>query len=181
LYSFSEKRLVVVLLVMLNTLLLQSQEDNIILDSIQVPGFFTIPDSTRTLLRISTDAIDKKVTYSAPGGYIFNDLVNKKATIVKNGIVNYGDIEIKADSIVFDMETSEVYAVGIYDSLGTITGKPEFKSGSEAFKSDTLRYNFKTKMAIVKEIVTEQDEGYLRSEVTKLIEDGKSNVYKKNN
>ena len=163
---------------MLNSLLVQSQEDNLILDSIQVQGIFALPDSSRTLLKISTDAIDKQVTYSAPGGYIFNDLVNKKATIVKNGIVNYGDIEIKADSIIFDMETNEVYAVGIVDSLGNITGKPEFKSGSEEFKSDTLRYNFRTKKAIVKEIVTQQDEGYLRSEVTKLLEDGTSNVYK---
>lgn len=163
---------------MLNSLLLQSQEDSIILDSIKVQGSFTLPDSTRTLLRISTDAIDKQVTYSAPGGYIFNDLVNKKAYIVKNGIVNYGDIEIKADSIIFDMETSEVYAVGILDSLGNVTGKPVFKSGSDEFKSDTLRYNFRTKKAVVKEIVTQQDEGYLRSEITKLLEDGTSNVYK---
>ncbi|MCU0460686.1 MAG: hypothetical protein MUF36_01530 [Bacteroidales bacterium] len=177
-YSFSEKRLVVVLLVMLRSLLLLSQEDNIILDSIQVQGRLMQTDTAISLRSISKDAIDKQVVYSAPGGYIKNDLVNKKATIVKNGIVNYGDIEIKADSIVFDMETNEVYAVGIRDSLKAVTGKPEFKSGSEEFKSDTLRYNFRTKQAIVKNIVTKQDEGFLHSRVTKLLDDGTSNIYK---
>ena len=55
--------------------------------------------------------MEKKVTSSAPGGYIKNDLVNRKATIVKNGVVDYGDIEIKADSIIFDMTTNHVYTL----------------------------------------------------------------------
>jgi hypothetical protein len=163
---------------MLRSLLLLSQEDKINPDSIPIQNIYTFPDTSLNLRRISTDAIDMQVTYSAPGGYIKHDLVNKRAFIVGNGIVNYGDIEIKADSIVFDMVTNEVYAVGIPDSLGKITGKPVFKSGSEEFESDTLRYNFKTKNAIVKNIVTEQQEGYIRSRVTKLLDDGTSNIYK---
>ncbi|MCX6333670.1 MAG: putative LPS assembly protein LptD [Bacteroidia bacterium] len=194
-YSFTEKRLVVVLLVMLRSLLMFSQQSTDVTSPLRIqadtsrerraisrllpfPADTIVIDTLINLKKISTDAIDKKVIYSAPGGYIKNDLVNKKATIVKNGIVNYGDIEIKADSIVFDMETNEVYAVGIFDSLGVITGKPAFKSGSEEFESDTLRYNFKTKKAIVKNIITQQEEGYLHSRVTKLLEDGTSNIYK---
>ncbi len=105
-------------------------------------------------------------------------LLIKGQPLLKTALVNYKDIEIKADSIVFDMTTNEVFAVGIKDSTGEVTGKPEFKSGSEEFKSDTLRYNFKTKQAIVKEIITEQEEGLLHSQVTKLLTDGTSNIYK---
>ena len=163
---------------MLNSLLLLSQEEEIFPDTVLISNSLAKPDTMAGLKPLSKDAIDKQVIYSAPGGFIKNDLVNKTATIVKNGVVTYGDIEIKADSIVFNMQTNEVYAVGIRDSLGTITGKPAFKSGSEEFKSDTLRYNFKTKQAIVKNIITEQDEGFLHSRVTKLLDDGTSNIYK---
>jgi hypothetical protein len=136
------------------------------------------PDSVFKIKKISKDAIDKQVTYSAPGGYILNDLINKKATIVKNGVVDYGDIEIKADSIIFDMTTNHVYAVGVKDSTGTVVGKPAFKSGSEEFTSDTLEYNFKTKIAVITNIVTQQDEGLLHSYKTKLLEDGTSNIFR---
>jgi hypothetical protein len=98
--------------------------------------------------------------------------------MVKNAQVNYKDIEIKADSIVFNMTTNEVFAVGIKDSTGEVIGKPQFKSGSEEFNSDTLRYNFKTKQAIVKNIITKQEDGLLHSQVTKLLLDGTSNIYK---
>jgi hypothetical protein len=163
---------------MVRSLLLLSQEDNIIPDSLHVMDVFSLADTTGNLKRISRDAIDKQVIYSAPGGYIWNDLVRKRATLVKNGIVNYGDIEIKADSIIFDMTTNEVFAVGIKDSTGKVTGKPAFKSGSQSFESDTLRYNFKTEKAVVKNIITEQEQGFLHSRVTKLLEDGTSNIYK---
>lgn len=163
---------------MLNSLLLLSQEEEVFRDTVLISKSLVKPDTVAGLRPLSKDAIDKQVIYSAQGGFKKIDLVNKTATIVKNGVVTYGDIEIKADSIVFNMQTNEVYAVGIRDSLGTITGKPAFKSGSEEFKSDTLRYNFKTKQAIVKNIITEQDEGFLHSRVTKLLDDGTSNIYK---
>jgi hypothetical protein len=167
-----------VLLVMLRSLSLLSQREAILPDSLKRPGKFIFPDTVVNLKRISKDAIDAQVIYSAPGGYIKNDLVNRTATMVMNGIVNYKDIEIKADSIVFNMATNEVFAVGIKDSTGVIAGKPQFKSGSESFDSDTLRYNFKTKQAIVKNIISKQDQGLLHSRITKLLDDGTSNIYK---
>ncbi len=164
---------------MLNSLSLLSQENPALPDSLTRIERSNFIDTTLILKKISDDAIDAKVTYRTdPSGVIKHDLVNKRATIVRGGVVNYKDIEIKADSIVFDMVTNEVFAVGIRDSTGKVTGKPEFKSGSDTFKSDTLRYNFKTKQAIVKELETKQDEGLLRSRMTKLLTDGTSNIYK---
>jgi hypothetical protein len=163
---------------MVLSLPLFSQAENVNSNPVQLRGDTISSDSVLKIKKISKDAIDKQVTYSAPGGYIKNDLVNKKATIVKNGIVNYGDIEIKADSIIFDMATNHIFAVGIKDSTGTVVGKPAFKSGSENFTSDTLEYNFKTKKAVIKNIITQQDEGLLHSSVTKLLEDGTSNIFK---
>jgi len=155
-----------------------SQAEDVIAKPARLSRDTITPDSILRIKKISKDAIDKKVIYSAPGGYIINDLINKKATIVKNGVVDYGDIEIKADSIIFDMSTNHVYAVGVRDSTGKVVGKPDFKSGSEEFTSDTLEYNFKTKEAIISQIITKQDEGLLHSATTKLLNDGTSNIYR---
>jgi hypothetical protein len=157
---------------------LLSQTKDTISNTVILRGDTITPDSVFKIKKISKDAIDKQVTYSAPGGYILNDLINRKATIVKNGVVDYGDIEIKADSIIFDMTTNHVYAVGVKDSTGTVVGKPAFKSGSEEFTSDTLEYNFKTKIAVITNIVTQQDEGLLHSYKTKLLADGTSNIFR---
>jgi hypothetical protein len=138
----------------------------------------TKADTLKNLLKISKDAIDLQVTYAAPGGYIVNDVAGRTATLVKNAIVKYGDIEIKADSIIFNMSTNHVFAVGVKDSVGKVVGKPEFKQGSQSFTCDSLEYNFRTKKAVIKNIITQQDEGLLHSTVTKLLEDGTSNIFK---
>ncbi len=127
--------------------------------------------------RPSPNAIDKKVTYSA-AGKIKRDIINKRVILTKSAIVNYGEIQIKADSIVFDMKTNELFAAGRMDTTGKIAGKPVFKEGSQEIAADELTYNFKTKRALGKNIVTKQSDGLLHSAFTKLLEDGTSNIAK---
>ena len=55
------------------------------------------------------------------------------------------------------MNTNLLFAVGRQDTTGKIIGKPVFKEGCQEFKADELTYNFKTKKAIVKNIITKQD------------------------
>jgi len=177
LYSINVKRLLVVFLVMVRTTFLFSQEVLNKPDSLILRTDSTITDTIIFLKRISPDAIEKKVTYSA-AGYKRNDLINKKSTLVKSAEVNYDNIKITADSIEFDMETNQVYAVGLKDTTGKVVGKPVLLVGSDTYNADTLTYNFKTGMAVVKVIVTEQDEGLLRSRVAKMLDDGTSNIYR---
>ena len=98
-------------------------------------------------IKISKDAIDTDITYSAEE--IKGDIISGKVVLIDKGKVNYGDIELTADSIELDMETSSVYATGRPDSTGKMAGKPVFKDGSQEFESRELTYNFKTKKAIV--------------------------------
>jgi hypothetical protein len=132
----------------------------------------TIPASIR---RPSRSGIDKLVKYKA-AGYIKRDVVEKKVILVKDAQVDYGDIEIKADSISFDMENNILFAIGRKDTSGTVKGSPVFKQGKEEFESKELTYNFKTKKAIVRNIITKQADGLLHSSFTKLLEDGTSNI-----
>lgn len=163
---------------MVQSLLLFSQEAEIPLDTLVVRQDSLSIDTINLGLRpASANAIDSKVTYSS-SGYIRRDIVNKKVYLVESAVVNYGEIEIKADSIVFNMNTNLLFAVGRADTTGKVIGKPVFKEGSQEFTADELTYNFKTRKAIIKNIVTKQDQGLLHSSFTKLLEDGTSNISK---
>ena len=74
------------------------------------------------------------------------------------------------------MNTNLLYAIGRKDTTGKVIGKPAFKEGSNEFASDELTYNFKTRKALIKNIITKQDAGLLHSAFTKLLEDGTSNI-----
>ncbi len=163
---------------MVMTISLFSQGNKPVTDTILKQQDTLVVDTLiKGLRKVSVNAIDQQVTYKA-SSYIKNDLVNKKAFLVSSAEVNYADIQIKADSIVFDMASNLVFAVGVKDTAGKVVGKPLFKSGSQEFEADTIWYNFKTKKARIINIVTKQDEGLLHSSVTKLLEDGTSNIYR---
>ncbi|HOW09757.1 MAG TPA: putative LPS assembly protein LptD [Bacteroidales bacterium] len=163
-------------LVMAQYLSLLSQENKQVSDTnIIIRDTLRIDTLSTTLRKISPDAIDKQVTYRSKGKKI-NDLVNKKSILVDEAEVTYGDMQIKADSIVFDMMANTVFAAGRPDSTGKTKGTPVFKQGSQEIEADSLFYNFFTRKAIAYKIVTRQEDGLLRSNLTKLLEDGTSNI-----
>ena len=91
------------------------------------PGFTFLLTLLQTgNLSISPDAVDLPIVYNAEG-YMKTDLKTKKVSLVQNAQVNYGTIELTADSIVLDMETGSVYATGRIDSTGKMAGKPAFQ------------------------------------------------------
>jgi beta-lactamase regulating signal transducer with metallopeptidase domain len=119
-------------------------------------------DSLKTKKKIlnlipqSTNVVDENVTYTA-SGYIKRDTINKMIVLIDNAIVSFGEITIKADSIVFDKRTNQIYAIGRQNSSGTIIGKPIFKEGFREFVADELTYNLKTRKTHVKNIKAQED------------------------
>ena len=162
---------------MVQSISLFSQEGKNVMDTLIIQQDSVITDTTLKNLRHSSpNAIDSKVTYTAVG-YKKVDIVNKKVVLVNAAKVNYGEIEIKADSIVFDMKTNLLFAVGRMDTTGKISGKPVFKEGAQEYEADTLTYNFKTHNGFAKNIITKQEGGLLlNTSFTKLFEDGTSNI-----
>jgi lipopolysaccharide assembly outer membrane protein LptD (OstA) len=163
---------------MVQSFLLFSQESKNVIDTLLIQQDSLRADTIlKNLRRPSPNAITSKVTYSAVG-FINRDIINKKVILIQTAVVNYGDIKISADSIVFNMNTNILFAAGRKDTTGKITGTPVFNEGSQRFEADELTYNFKTHKALVKNIVTEQEGGLLHSAFTKLLEDGTSNISK---
>jgi hypothetical protein len=176
LYFFKEKRFVILFLLLVQSFSLFCQAGKSVTDSLRVPKDTLRIDTVVIKVRQpAPGGIDSKITYKATD-FIKRDIINKRFILVKNAVMNYGDLEIKADSITIDMNTNLLFAIGRRDTTGKVIGKPAFKQGGNEFESDELTYNFKTRKALIKNIITKQDAGLLHSAYTKLLDDGTSNI-----
>jgi lipopolysaccharide assembly outer membrane protein LptD (OstA) len=95
------------------------------------------------------------------------DQKKKLITLYNKAEVYYQDIELKSGIIVIDYNKSEVYAGRIKDSTGVYTQRPVFKQGSNVVEPDSIRFNFKTKKALVWNSRTDQGEFKVKAEITK--------------
>ncbi len=92
--------------------------------------------------------------------------------------VNYQDLHLSADYIRIDMNSKEVAASGLPDSLGILRGKPEFSQGNQQFKATSMRYNFESKKGKINYVITSEGEGYIHGETVK--KDAENNFYIRN-
>lgn len=114
---------------------------------------------------VDSVAPTKKQPLDAPVIYESNDsttfTLGGAATLYGSGKVNYQNIELAAEVISMNLDSSTVHAYGIKDTTGTIKGKPVFKEGETAYDTETISYNFKSKKAGITDIITQQGEGYV--------------------
>jgi hypothetical protein len=126
-------------------------------------------DSTKIM---PTSTIETDILYFAEDS-IVTDFVENKVYLYKKAWFEYGQMKLEADRIVIDWKNSELYATGVTDSLGAVTGNPFFTDKGTSYEiRKEMRYNFKTQKAIIKDVVTEQQDGVLRGETIKKTEDG---------
>lgn len=128
----------------------------------------TLPNQS---LFLSKDAIALPIKYNAIDT-IHSNVASQKVYLVNNATVTYGEIFLGSHYMDIDLVTGEVYARGRLDSAGNLVDTPVFREGSQEFESRELFYNFKSKQAIIRNIRTEQEGGYLHSGVTKMHTDG---------
>lgn len=86
--------------------------------------------------------------------------------------VTYGDLTLTAENIDLDLQTSNVNAIGVTDSLGNVKGSPNFSQGGESYDSEIMSYNFKTERGYITNVITQQGEGYLTGGQAKRIDNG---------
>ncbi len=105
------------------------------------------------------EALEAPVTYEANDSILFTQA--GWGHLYGQGKVNYQQIELTADVISMNMDSSTVTAHGVEDSLGTIKGRPVFKDGETPYETNTIRYNFKSGKGIISNVVSQQGEGYV--------------------
>ncbi|AWG22261.1 organic solvent tolerance protein OstA [Flavobacterium faecale] len=117
-------------------------------------------------LKSNKNILEGKVVYKADQ-YSRIDQKKKHITLYDKAELYYKDIELKAGIIILDYEKNEVYAGRIKDSTGKLTQYPNFKQGSNVIEPDSIRFNFKTKKALIWNSRTDQGEFKVKAQVTK--------------
>ena len=119
-------------------------------------------------------AITDIVAYTARDSMVFSN--SNMAYMYGNSSVTYQDIQLDADEIRMNLDSSTVYAVGRPDTAGEVIGNPVFKDKSGEYEAETMKYNFKSKKGFITNVVTQQGEGYLVGGQTKKDAEGNFNL-----
>ena len=92
--------------------------------------------------------------------------------------VTYGDLELSSEYMAFDVDSKTVFAKGLPDTSGTIFGKPKMKQGEKTYEMESVYYNFNTEKAKIKNMITQEAEGYLHGKYIKKMPDNSINIAK---
>lgn len=140
-------------------------------------------DSSRAVNRAIASAPSRmrytKVDLDAPVLFNSSDSMlivrRDSAFMYGSSSVTYGDIKLDAEQIEMNLRDNTVYAVGREDTTGELIGKPVFSQGGTDYEAKTMRYNFQTEKGYIKNVITQQGEGYLTGGTTK--KDSTGNFY----
>jgi len=119
-----------------------------------------------SLNRKRKNGIDAPVKYSADDSLTY-EAGTGRAFLYGKSHVEYQNMDLKSDRIFMVLDSSLVHATGSLDTLGRKYGTPIFKMGSDEYQSDTMAFNFKTKKGLISQVYTQQEDGYLTSELSK--------------
>ncbi len=138
-----------------------------------------IDDSIRadSANRKRKNGIDAPVTYTSKDSLVYVGST-KKAFLFGDANVKYENMDLTAEKINMQLDSSLVHATGAMDTVTkTQVGLPVFLMGSDKYETDTMAFNFKTKKGLIQNAYTEQQDGFLISERSK--RDSAGNFYLK--
>lgn len=145
-------------------------------------GLKLAADSVRTAVpdTLATDSLQQKQALDAPVSYQAADSIvmtaGNWAYLFGDGSVKYQQIELQAENIEMNMDSSIVFAKFGLDSVGSEFGYPLFKDGDQEYEAKLMRYNFKSKKGFINNVITQQGEGYVTAGRTKKMEDDAMNM-----
>ena len=113
---------------------------------------------------------------TSPVHYHSNDSVimlkNGTAFLHGSGELKYESMTLTSEFIRMNMDSSMIYACGVYDSLEyEWKGKPVFKDGKDEYQTNEITYNIKTQKGYIRHVVTQNGEGYIIADKTKKLPD----------
>ena len=99
-------------------------------------------------------------------------LKNGTAFLHGSGELKYESMTLTSEFIRMNMDSSMIYACGVYDSLEyEWKGKPVFKDGKDEYQTNEITYNIKTQKGYIRHVVTQNGEGYIIADKTKKLPD----------
>ena len=128
------------------------------------------------LFLLCSIALWAKQELTSPVHYHSNDSVimlkNGTAFLHGSGELKYESMTLTSEFIRMNMDSSMIYACGVYDSLEyEWKGKPVFKDGKDEYQTNEITYNIKTQKGYIRHVVTQNGEGYIIADKTKKLPD----------
>jgi hypothetical protein len=117
-------------------------------------------------IKISKDALPAVVTTSARDSAVLN-MKQNQFYLYGDAKANYEETSIQSGVLIFNQKTNVLSAIPQLDTAGKKISTQEFKQGEETFTYDTLKYNFKSKRAIVRNAHSKYGDGFVISEQVK--------------
>lgn len=118
------------------------------------------------------NGIDSPVDYSANDSLTYS-AANGLAHLYGESKVKYQNMDLAADHIYMSLDSNLVHANSRMDTTtNKPIGSPVFNMGSDTYETGEMAFNFKTKKGIIEDVYTQQDDGYLTSEISKRGADG---------
>ena len=154
--------------------------DTTAMDSLQKAIYLynkQIDDSVRldSINRTKSNGINAPVEYSADDSLVYV-ADSRLAHLYGNSKVKYENMDLESERVAMSMDSSLVHATGVRDTADhtgkTLVGTPVFKMGNDSYESDTMAFNFKTKKGLISNVYTQQEEGFLRSQLSKRNDNG---------
>ena len=122
--------------------------------------------------RSRKSGIDSPVEYSANDSLTFSGATSQ-ARLYGSSKVKYQNMDLASEKIFMSLDSNIVHAEGRLDSTTNNTiGSPVFKMGSDEYQTGPMSFNFKSKKGLIADVYTQQDDGFLTSELSKRGADG---------
>ena len=118
----------------------------------------------------------KEGDLKAPVYYQSNDSMvmtkNGNAYLHGKGELKYETLDLTAEYIRMNIDSSLIYAEGVYDTVNyEWIGKPVFNDGKDSYETNEITYNIRSQKGYIRHVVTQQGEGYVIADKTKKRDD----------
>lgn len=136
-------------------------------------------DSSINAFPVSKDKLDHPVNYQSKDSIVYN-AKTKQLFLHNQAEISYDDIKVTADYIWYQQDSSLLSALELEKDQADTT-KPRLSQGEESSTFTALKYNFKSKRALVENAYSQYGEGFILSSQVKRNADqtinGFRNVY----
>ncbi len=146
-------------------------------DSVQNDTLSKADKELKWGIKISDEALSSTVTTHATDSAVL-DVKQNVFFLYGAAKATYENLEITSGKLIFYQKDNLLTAQPLLDSSGKIVSEQSFKQDSENFTFDTLKYNFKSKRALVRNARTQYGEGFIISSQAKKNADESISFYK---
>lgn len=138
-----------------------------------------------SIARMDSLNLLSKSSLEAPAFSVAKDSVIEDFSDGRRMIYYYGDVavdyagmKLTADYMEYDLSNGTLFARGNKDANGEWKGQPVMEQGGKTYSMEEVRYNFNTRKAKIKNMVTQEADGKLQGQNIKMMPDQSINIMK---